>query len=83
MLVSPDTSDDSLPFLRSFLNDIRQGAEGISPRWPAMKGSLTGQPAITVEEMDTVRSDTWFTAGTVLCFPSRRGQSPRLRFVRM
>ncbi|MDX1389514.1 MAG: MMPL family transporter, partial [Acidobacteriota bacterium] len=62
VMISPSHHDDDLRTVRSFIRTVRNHAAEISREWPAITVALTGQPAMTVEEMDTVRRDTWFTS---------------------
>ena len=62
LMVSPGSDDDSLPFLNRFVGTMRQSATRVSAERPGFKVAFTGEPAMTVEEMETVRRDTWFTS---------------------
>lgn len=72
ILISPRSDDDSLPSLRRFVRAMRTRAEAVragtagsanaSARWAGFRVAFTGEPATTVEEMDTVRRDTWLTS---------------------
>ncbi len=62
LLVSPQDSDDSLPALRRFVGAMRARAAAVLAERPGFRVAFTGEPATTVEEMDTVRRDTWFTS---------------------
>jgi len=62
LLVSPASSDDSLPALRSLIAGARRRGEIVTSTRPDVRVSFTGEPATTVEEMNIVRRDTWFTS---------------------
>jgi predicted RND superfamily exporter protein len=66
VMITPSHRDDSLKFLRAFIRNVRNRAAEISQESPAITVALTGQPAMTVEEMDTVRRDTWFTSAVAV-----------------
>ncbi len=61
ILITPRSDDDSLPTLRALLNDLRRRAVEASRHHPGLQVAFTGEPAVTVDEMDTVRDDTWRT----------------------
>jgi predicted RND superfamily exporter protein len=62
IFIARKDSDESLPALRDFVGSTRRTAEWVSALSPGFRVAFTGQPAMTVEEMDTVRRDTWFTS---------------------
>jgi predicted RND superfamily exporter protein len=62
LMVSPRSEDDSLPVLRSFVRSLRGAADEVLDAHPGFHVAFTGEPAMTVEEMDAVRRDTWITA---------------------
>jgi hopanoid biosynthesis associated RND transporter like protein HpnN len=66
LIASPLDPDDSLPALRRFVRSLRAVVERISAQQPGFVVGFTGQPAMTVEEMDTIRRDTWFTSAVAL-----------------
>jgi predicted RND superfamily exporter protein len=61
ILITPDSDDESLPVLRTLLADLRQRAAETIQRHPGFKAAFTGESATTVDEMDSVRRDTWRT----------------------
>ncbi len=62
LLVRPAATDDSLPFLRRLVKEMRARAAEVSSRHPGVAVAFTGTPATTVEEMEIIRRDTWRTA---------------------
>ncbi len=62
ILVSPERNDDSLPALRALIDAARRCASIVTATHPGVRVSYTGEPATTVEEMNIVRRDTWFTS---------------------
>ena len=62
LLIIPRDDDDSLPTLRRFVDAVRKRANTVLVERPGIRVAFTGRPATTVEEMETVRRDTWFTA---------------------
>ena len=61
ILITPRSDDESLPVLRALLADLRQRAEATTQQHPGFHAAFTGESATTVDEMDTVRRDTWRT----------------------
>jgi len=61
IFVMPADRDDSLPVLRAFIGMMREIATDAVGVRPGFLVAFTGEPATTVEEMDTVRRDTWFS----------------------
>jgi predicted RND superfamily exporter protein len=66
LIVSPSDPDDSLPAQRRFVRSVRGVAQMVSKPHAGFRVGLTGQPAMNVEEMETIRRDTWFTSGVAL-----------------
>jgi predicted RND superfamily exporter protein len=66
LIVSPADPDDSLPAQRLFVRSLRAIAREVSATRAGFRIGLTGQPAMNVEEMETIRRDTWFTSGVAL-----------------
>ncbi len=66
LVVSPRSNDDSLPVLRDFVGAMRRRAAAALAAHPGIRVAFTGQPAISVEEMDTVRRDTALTSALAL-----------------
>jgi len=62
LFLSPASSDDTLQARRTLLVRMRQRADDLLEEIPGFRVAFTGQPAMVVEEMDTVRRDTWLTA---------------------
>ncbi|MBI3450191.1 MAG: MMPL family transporter [Acidobacteria bacterium] len=62
ILISPKSRDDSLPVLEELVGSIRARAAAISRSSPGFHVAFTGEPATTVEEMEVVQRDTWFTS---------------------
>jgi predicted RND superfamily exporter protein len=62
LFLSPANTDDTLQARRTLLTHLRQRANELLEEAPGFRVAFTGQPAMVVEEMDTVRSDTWLTA---------------------
>jgi predicted RND superfamily exporter protein len=62
LFLSPASSSDTLQSRRILLTHVRQRAAELLKESPGFHIAFTGQPAMVVEEMDTVRSDTWLTA---------------------
>ncbi len=62
IMVTPATKDESLPALRALMSDLRARARALAAEHPDFQVAFTGEPALTVEEMDTVRRDTWRTS---------------------
>jgi hopanoid biosynthesis associated RND transporter like protein HpnN len=62
IVLTPNSADDSLLFRRGFIRSMRERAERVQRMQPGFRVSFTGQPATVVEEMDTVRADTWRTS---------------------
>jgi len=62
LMIIPRWDDPSLPMVRDFIGEMRRRAREVQRIHPGFSVGFTGQPATTVEEMDTVRRDTWFTA---------------------
>ena len=62
LMVSPSSRDDKLSFLRGFVRTARERADEVAREHEGIVVALTGQPAMTVEEMDSIRRDTWFTS---------------------
>jgi hopanoid biosynthesis associated RND transporter like protein HpnN len=62
IMVSPRVDDDSLPLLQAFVRSLRRATDEVGEERPGFRVSFTGEPAMTVEEMDAVRADTWTTA---------------------
>jgi hopanoid biosynthesis associated RND transporter like protein HpnN len=66
VLVTPRTTDDSLPARRALLARLRDHVASVSASRPGIHVAFTGTPAVTVEEMDTVRRDTWRTSAVAV-----------------
>jgi hopanoid biosynthesis associated RND transporter like protein HpnN len=62
VLITPRSSDDRLTQRRALLDRLREHVATVSAVDPGFRVAFTGTPAITVEEMDTVRRDTWRTS---------------------
>ncbi len=62
LLITPRSSDDSLSVRRALLARLREHVEAASETDPGFKVAFTGTPAMSVEEMDTVRRDTLRTS---------------------
>ncbi len=62
LFLSPASNSDTLQARRILLTHVRQLADELLRENPGFRVAFTGQPAMVVEEMDTVRSDTWLTA---------------------
>jgi hypothetical protein len=62
VVVSPASPDDSLPALRSLVGALRERAASVQARVPGFRVALTGPPAMTVEEMEAVRRDSWVSS---------------------
>ena len=62
LLIHQRGSDDTLDHHRDLVASIRGHADKVSRSFPGVRVALTGQPAMAVEEMDTVRRDTWVTS---------------------
>ncbi len=62
LLVTPRSDDDSLPSLQRLVGAMRRRAGEVIASRPGFRVAFTGEPAITVEEMEAVRRDTLFTA---------------------
>lgn len=58
LVLSPREANGGLKQHRELLAAVRQRAEYVRDLRPGFQVSLTGPPALVVEEMDTVRSDT-------------------------
>jgi hypothetical protein len=61
-LVTPHSTDDSVASRRRLLRALGEHAQAASTARPGFHVAFTGQPAMTVEEMDTIRFDTWRTS---------------------
>jgi hopanoid biosynthesis associated RND transporter like protein HpnN len=66
VLITPSDADDSLPAQRSLLTRLRQHVDTVAAARPGFKVAFTGTPAMTVEEMDTVRRDTLRTSAVAV-----------------
>ncbi|MCP3979425.1 MAG: MMPL family transporter [bacterium] len=66
LFLTPSTERDDLASYRSLVATMREVAGTVLERYPGYRVAFTGQPAIVVEEMDTVRRDTWLTAGVAI-----------------
>jgi hopanoid biosynthesis associated RND transporter like protein HpnN len=62
LILSPASSNDSLQARRNLLSRMRQISDEVMEEAPGYSIAFTGQPAMVVEEMDSVRRDTWLTA---------------------
>jgi len=62
VVVTPREGDDSLPVLRRFVGAVRERALAVVGDRDGFRVGFTGQPAIAVEEMETVRGDTVFSS---------------------
>ncbi len=62
VVISPVDQSDSLPVLRKLVRAMRARATDVASRMPGFRVALTGPPAMTVEEMDTVRRDSWVSS---------------------
>jgi len=62
LFISPVSHDDTLEARRGLLEAMRERAAAILRDLPGYRVGFTGQPAMVVEEMDTIRSDTWLTS---------------------
>ncbi len=65
-LVIPRDVDDSLPARRGLIRNMRDKIDGISREFPGFAVGFTGTAAMSVEEMDTVRRDTWVTSAVAV-----------------
>ena len=66
LLVSPENSDDSIPALRAFLGKVRRHVDRLLAASPGIRVAFTGEPAINVEEMDTIARDTAVSASVAI-----------------
>lgn len=66
VLVTPRSTDDSLPARRALLARLQDHVASVSASRPGIRVAFTGTPAVTVEEMDTVRRDTWRTSAVAV-----------------
>lgn len=66
VIVSPENSSDGLPARRALLAAMRGRVETVTRLMPGYRVAFTGQPALVVEEMETVRTDTWLTSITAV-----------------
>jgi predicted RND superfamily exporter protein len=66
LLVSPSGRDDTLNFLRKFVGTVRERAANVAREHEGIVVALTGQPAMAVEEMNSIRRDTWFTSAVAI-----------------
>ncbi len=66
VLVIPRDVDDSLPARRGLIRNMREKIDGVSRAFPGFKVGFTGTAAMSVEEMDTVRRDTWVTSAVAV-----------------
>ncbi len=62
VIVTATGSDDSLPVWRAFVGAMRGAASRVIAEMPGFTVAFTGEPAMTVEEMDTIRRDTLLTS---------------------
>lgn len=62
VLITPAGKDDSLEFRRAMLAAMQQRISDIQPAHPGFRVAFTGQPAMVVEEMDSVKRDTLITS---------------------
>jgi len=60
--ISPVSVDDSLAERRQLLGALRDRAGEAVAQSPGFRVAFTGQAALVVDEMNTVRSDTWRTS---------------------
>lgn len=61
VIIPKDTSDD-LDVRRDMVSAMRERAATVQRLVEGFHVAFTGQPAVVVEEMDTVRRDTWTTS---------------------
>jgi hopanoid biosynthesis associated RND transporter like protein HpnN len=66
LMVTPRSDDDSLPTLQKLIRGLRRQIRQLSSASPGFHVALTGESAMTVEEMSVVRRDTWSTAGVAI-----------------
>ncbi len=66
VLVIPRDVDDSLPARRGLIRSMRKEIDAVSRAFPGFMVGFTGTAAMSVEEMDTVRRDTWVTSAVAV-----------------
>jgi predicted RND superfamily exporter protein len=66
VLITPRSTDDSLPARRGLLARLRDHVASVSASRPGFHVAFTGTPAVTVEEMNTIRRDTWRTSAVAV-----------------
>ena len=62
VLITPAGKDDSLEFRRAMLASMKHRIGEIQTEHPGFRVAFTGQPAMVVEEMDSVKRDTLITS---------------------
>jgi len=62
MFVSPADTDDTLLVQKALIASVRQEVDRLLTEHPGFQIALTGQPALVVEEMAAIASDTWRTS---------------------
>ena len=62
LVITPNDTSDSLDIRRDMLAAMRDRAQTVQRVDEGFHVAFTGQPAVVVEEMDTVRRDTWTTS---------------------
>lgn len=66
IVITPAESDDSLPVLRSLMSALRGRAADATAEAPDFRVAFTGTPAMTVEEMASIRADSWRSSAIAL-----------------
>lgn len=62
VIIAPSKDDDRLPAIRKFVGAAREVATRIETEATGFRVRFAGEPAMTVEEMNTIRRDTVFTS---------------------
>lgn len=62
VIIAPSKDDDSLTAIRAFVGAVRAVAAGVEAESPGYRVRFGGEPAMTVEEMNSIRRDTVFTS---------------------
>lgn len=62
IVITPRDTSDELDVRRAMVGSMRERAATVQRLSPGFHVAFTGQPAVVVEEMDTVRRDTWITS---------------------
>ncbi len=66
LFVSPADTSDALPAQRALVDAVRQAAALLVLERPGFQIGLTGQPALVVEEMAAISTDTWKTSALAI-----------------